>query len=381
VCLRHGGIVADHEGVVMTAALQHGGPDGGEPIAWDFSSNANAVPLPAACQALLLDADRSRYPDPHYATLREHLAHMAHATPSSIVPTAGTSEGIRRMTLAAHLKGVRQVWVPEPAYGDYAAAAQTLNVEVQSFKPRQADWLARLTAACAHDPVLLWLCEPCNPTGGSLPPSFWSSLAVLRQSCPRLIVALDRAYEPLRLEGVDPVPAILSALSWQCWSPNKALGLTGVRAGWLQAPRAVSDDPLMLRETMLNLAPSWVLSAEGVNLLMHWHDTVIQRWLTDARHTLTGWRQAQQASLTTLGWTLLPSCTPFFLARPAQFDTTVLSDFFAGLRGKGIKLRDASSFGLNGHVRLRVLQPSAQQALISALTSMAASRRTTGEIV
>jgi histidinol-phosphate aminotransferase len=96
---------------------------------------------------------------------------------------------------------------------------------------------------------------------------------------------------------------------------------------------------------------------------------------------LTGWRQAQQASLTTLGWTLLPSCTPFFLARPAQFDTTVLSDLFAGLRGKGIKLRDASSFGLNGHVRLRVLQPSAQQALISALTSMAASRRTTGEIV
>jgi histidinol-phosphate aminotransferase len=361
----------------MTAALQHGGPDGGEPIVWDFSSNANAVPLTPPCHALLLDADRTRYPDPHYTALRQHLAQATDTSPSCIVPTAGTSEGIRRLTLAAYMRGVRQVWVPDPAYADYAAAAHALNMDVQMCRPDQPEWWAHLAAACACGPVLLWLCEPCNPTGGSLPPSFWSRLAELKLSCPQLLVVLDRAYEPLRLEGIDPVPACLAASCWQCWSPNKALGLTGVRAGWLQAPQAASDDPLTLRETMLHLAPSWVLSAEGVNLLMHWHDAVIQRWLIDARHTLMGWKQAQQASLATSGWTPQPSCTPFFLARPAHGDTHVLNDILSTLRGKGIKLRDASSFGLNGHVRLRVLQPHAQQALISALTSMAPAYRTT----
>jgi len=352
------------------AALQHGGPDGGEPIVWDFSSNANAVPLPVACRALLLDADRSRYPDPHYAKLREHLAHETHTSPSSIVPTAGTSEGIRRLTLAAHVKGVRQVWVPDPAYADYAAAARALSLDVQVFRLDQADWPQRLSAAYASGPVLLWLCEPCNPTGGSLPLSFWSSLATLMRACPQLIVALDRAYEPLRLEGVDPVPAHLSASCWQCWSPNKALGLTGMRAGWLQTPLAASNDPLMLRETMLNLAPSWVLSAEGVNLLMHWHDAVIQRWLTDARHTLNGWKQAQQDTLAAFGWTPQPSCTPFFLARPSLDEAHGFDALLSGLRGRGIKLRDAGSFGLHAHVRLRVLQPRAQQELMAALTSL-----------
>jgi histidinol-phosphate aminotransferase len=39
------------------------------------------------------------------------------------------------------------------------------------------------------------------------------------------------------------------------------------------------------------------------------------------------------------------------------------------LRGHGIKLRDCSSFGLPGHVRMGVLPPASQQALWQAWRS------------
>jgi histidinol-phosphate aminotransferase len=43
-----------------------------------------------------------------------------------------------------------------------------------------------------------------------------------------------------------------------------------------------------------------------------------------------------------------------------------LPDGLARLREQGIKLRDATSFGLPGHVRLGVLSPEAQDALHNA---------------
>ena len=77
-----------------------------------------------------------------------------------------------------------------------------------------------------------------------------------------------------------------------------------------------------------------------------------------------GWFGGQQAALMSLGWSVKPSQLPFFLATPAGGDVPVL---LAGLRAHGIKLRDATGFGLAGQVRLRVHQPAAQAALIDAL--------------
>jgi histidinol-phosphate aminotransferase len=43
-----------------------------------------------------------------------------------------------------------------------------------------------------------------------------------------------------------------------------------------------------------------------------------------------------------------------------------LRQALAELRAQGIKLRDATSFGLSDHVRLGVLAPAAQDALAQA---------------
>ena len=61
-----------------------------------------------------------------------------------------------------------------------------------------------------------------------------------------------------------------------------------------------------------------------------------------------------------LGWTCLPSEANYFCARSPQLLNV------EALRAQGIKLRDTTSFGLPGCVRLGVLAPVAQDALRAA---------------
>jgi histidinol-phosphate aminotransferase len=349
--------------------VEHGGPDDGPSIAWDFSTNANPLPAPPAVVEALENADRRHYPDPLYTALRERLAAHWQTDAERVLPTAGSSEAIRRLSLAASLHGVRDVWVPEPGYGDYRAAARALGLKVRAYGDGQA--LLRALAASAHT-ALVWLCEPCNPTGQSLPAGFWAGLAAIMAAHTGLVVALDRAYEPLRLDGEDPVPAALASQCWQLWSPNKALGMTGVRAGAMLSPSQAASG---LLPTLQALAPSWVLSAEGVALWHAWCDDATQAWLAQARATLRAWRAEQQAQLSALRWHIEPSVTPFFVARPPQpamLDAAVRHAWLQSLRAEGVKLRDAASLALPGCVRLSTQGPEARDALQRALARSAA---------
>ncbi len=309
---------------------EHGGPDGGPMAAHDFSTNASPLGPPPRLMAAVQAADRHRYPDPSYRALRERLGDA-----ERVLPTAGGAEGIRRLTLAAMLDGRREVWVPQPGFGDYALAAHALGLAVKPY--------ASPTDIHPTAPALVWICEPCNPTGAST--TAWPALEAL--------VVVDRAYEPLRLQGDAPA---LPPGAWQLVCPNKALGLTGVRAGYLVAP---ATDAVWAHA--LSLAPSWVLSSEGVALLMHWRDDDTQAWLADARVQLRAWTQAQRAMLAQLDWHQAPTVTNFWLARPPRADMT------PRLRERGIRVRDAASFGLPGWVRVSTQPPASQDALQLAL--------------
>lgn len=309
---------------------EHGGPDDGPPPGFDFSTNASPLGPPPALLAAVRAADRSSYPDPHYRALRRRLGDE-----ERVLPTAGGAEGIRRLTLSAMLTGRREVWVPQPGFGDYALAAQALGLTVRPY--------ATPADIAPTTPALVWICEPCNPTGAS---AAWPDLA-------DALVVVDRAYEPLRLQGGTPA---LPPGAWQLLCPNKALGLTGIRAGYTVAP--TTDD---VWRHALSLAPSWVLSAEGVAMLTHWLDDDTQAWLAQARATLRGWTAAQRALLADLDWLQQPSCTNFWLARPPRPDVALR------LRERGIRVRDATSFGLPGWVRVSAQPPAAQQALQQAV--------------
>jgi histidinol-phosphate aminotransferase len=176
------------------------------------------------------------------------------------------------------------------------------------------------------------------------------------------VVVLDRAYEPLRLAGVCSLDDAALQRVWQLWSPNKALGLTGVRGAYAIAPLHGAA----LAATLQSLAPSWPLGAHAVAMLNVWVQADAQAWLADSRQRLARWKMAQIDRLQALGWTSLPSDAPFFCARPA---TLLDAD---ALRAAGVKLRDTRSLGLPDHWRLSVQPPLSQHTLLSALAAMKA---------
>ncbi|CAN5457822.1 histidinol-phosphate transaminase [soil metagenome] len=335
-----------------TPALRvHGGPDRHGAALHDFSTNSNAcAPCPAAQQAVR-QADAGQYPDASYTALRRQLAGFHGVDVARVVLAGSASEFIFRITaLAAQTAQTAKtagegatVWLPPHSYGDYAQAARAHRL------------------AFATDPVhaqLLWACEPSSPLGAA-----HAGLgAMVDERAKQAIVVLDRAYEPLRLSGAPTLTEAQLQTVWQLWTPNKALGLTGVRAAYAIAPVAAEALAFQLDQ----LSPSWPVGAHGVALLQAWTDVGVQAWLAGSLKTLRGWKASQIALCEALGWACLPSDANFFCARPALPEGLALAQALDRLRSDGIKLRDTASFGLPGHVRISVQPPNAQDVLSKA---------------
>jgi len=316
----------------------HGGPDVLGAARWDFSSNANACgPCPAALSAVQ-QADAAHYPDPAYTRLRGALAGLHGVDPSRVLLAASASECIQRITAWRWRAGDRRFWTPPYAYGDYALAASAWGLE-RADEPGRAQ--------------LAWLCDPGSPLGQGESPG---AVRGLLSDTPRTVV-LDRAYAPLRLQGEGALTAAQLDRVWQLWSPNKALGLTGVRAAYAVAPLGAQADVAALEA----LAASWPIGAHGQAMLMAWAQPEVQNWVAASRATLADWAMDLRDRLVRLGWTCTPSDTAYGCAKPPQALDA------AALRAQGIKLRDATSFGLPGWWRLSAQGPQALAALDAAL--------------
>lgn len=320
----------------MSTPRIHGGPDAFGVPRHDFSTNSNACgPCPLALAAVQ-GADATRYPDASYRALRTQLAEWHGVAPERVLLAGSASEFIFRFSAWVAQQGGRQVWLPPQHYGDYAAAAQAWGLQ---------------RVDRAQEAALVWVCDPSSPQGLAQ-----ERLAELVQAAP--VFVLDRAYEPLRLAGALALTQEQLLRVWQLWTPNKALGLTGVRAAYVIAPLGALEAVAQLER----LCPSWPLGAHGVALLQAWVQPAVQAWLQDSLATLRQWKARQIALCEALGWTCTPSLANYFCARPA-LPGAALPQALAALRAQGIKLRDASSFGLPGQVRLGVLAPDAQDAL------------------
>lgn len=338
----------------------HGGPDAQGAAQYDFSTNSNACGPCSQTWAAVQQADATRYPDPAYTALRARLAAFHGVAPARIVLAASASEFIHRITALAAQQGARTVALPAHSYGDYAQAAQARGLQV--LRPEDAGH----ASAGLH-----WACEPSSPLGSADPAlAAWRSLPPLRgTAAPGAWRVLDCAYVPLRLH-TDRVYAgdgrafglpDTGPAAWQLWTPNKALGLTGVRAAYAIAP--LGADAAVAALTAL--APSWPVSAHGVALLDSWATPATQRWLAGCLPVLRNWKAQQLALCCALGWAVLPgSQANYFCAQlPWAAHLPDVPSVVRHLRAQGVQLRDGTSFGLSGVVRLGVLPPAAQAAL------------------
>ena len=328
-----------------SAHRPHGGPDAHGSVRWDFSTNANAAgPCPMATQALAR-ADASRYPDPGYHALRERLAAWHGVQTWRVLVAASASEFIQRLTAVGSRLAPGPVAVPALAYGDYAAAASAWGRSV--LQGDAAQGVQSLT--------LRWICNPSSPMGQNAAPPADPG------ACPN---ALDAAYAPLRLHGDDPWQRPARDQVFELHSPNKALGLPGVRGAYAIAPLHAAWPVAAWCDALQAAQPSWPLGAHAVALLNCWTEPATQAWLQDSRHTLRGWTCALREGLAALGLQPCPSVTPFLCARrPVAADA-------ATLRTRGLAVRDTASFGLPGHMRVSAQPPEALTALLNALRAL-----------
>jgi histidinol-phosphate aminotransferase len=321
-------------------------------------------------------ANPQRYPDPAYTHLRSALAGLHGVATERVLLAASASEFIQRITAWRWRAGDRHVWTPPHAYGDYTHAAQAWGLQLTTLPDLSSGFNSStllepaptLLAESKQQGQLRWLCDPGSPLGQS---ESAQTLAAVLSGLPRtasnqfgltlqasqVTLVVDRAYAPLRLQGQSALSPEQLDQVWQLWSPNKALGLTGVRAAYAIAPLGAEADVLALDV----LAASWPIGVHGEAMLQAWTLAETQQWVAQSRPRLAQWLQALRETLQNHGWTCAPTDTPYFCAKPPS-----LLDASA-LRRHGIKCRDATSFGLPGWWRWSAQPPEALAALDAAL--------------
>lgn len=344
------------------AELHRLGLDPNEVI--DFSVNTNPFgPSPRVREAVAL-VPLDRYPDREALSLRHALARSHGVAPERILAGNGATELIW-LTALAFLRPGDQVLVLGPTFAEYARVAILLGGKVSA---RNA--CAEQRFALDPDPVLddldrlrprvAFLCNPNNPTGAVIPVE---AIAGWARRQPHTLFVVDEAY-------LEFAPGLESALSISqdnvlvLRSMTKDFALAGLRLGYAVGSQAVVD-------LLARARPPW-----SVNALAQAAGLAALRDKEHVTRTLAGLKHAKEKLVTAiagLGLPVLPSAVHFFLVHVGD-----AAGFRRALLRHGILVRDGTSFGLPGHVRIATRRPEENDRLLAAMAVSAATQTRMG---
>jgi len=193
----------------------------------------------------------NRYPGTRIDDLK-HALHQYAAPPEgwSLMLGNGSDELISLLALACDVPGA-SILAPVPGFVMYAMSAQLQGLAfhgVPLTADFQLDEAAMLAAIAAHQPAILYLAYPNNPTG-----TLWDQAVIERliaaQGAAGGLVVMDEAYQPFAARSwIDSVRAaprqhshvlIMRTLS--------KFGLAGVRIGYLLGDAALVTEIDKLR--------------------------------------------------------------------------------------------------------------------------------------
>ena len=344
----------------------------------DFSANSNPYgPHPAVLQAVreaISEATLARYPDRDCLALRAALAVAENLPIDRLLPGNGAAELIQLIALACVAPGSRHL-ILAPTFGEYARAIQLMGGVIDEHRPLpRADFRFEteqvFEAISRLQPEGVWLCNPNNPTGQQ-----WSAaeLNYLRAADPdrRAWWVIDESY---RYFTASPTP-----LSGQ--APDQASG-DDIHKTWAGGPKVIILRSLTKDFALAGLRLGYIVaSVELVGLLR----AIQPPWSVNSLAQIAGiaalqkdvlaWRQhslaelrrqAQElwAGLSRSGFEVLPSAAPYTLVRVGD-----AAAFRGRLLGHGLLVRDATSFGLPGHIRIAAQRPEANQRLLATIKS------------
>lgn len=312
----------------------------------DFSVSVNPLsPHPDVLEAIE-KAPITRYPDPSCSSLKRTISrYMGGISIDSIIVTNGISQAIWLVSIAYIREGTK-VAVVTPTYGEYVQPSLVLGADVRLWNLREEMSSDRglLTEKIERGlfeerPVVLWICNPNNPTGNLL----------LREDIERLVsccidtdtlLVLDEAY----LNFVDRPPCVLDLIEsghlLLLRSMTKDYGVPGLRLGYC----------LGSHETIraMSLAqPDWSVNSQaqvaGVALLEN--KIYYEKQWSEMRSL----KKELAASLKEAGISVIYGEANFLLCSHPCW-----KDLYCFLNENNVQVRNCSSFGMEGFFRVGI---------------------------
>ncbi|MGA8007686.1 MAG: histidinol-phosphate transaminase [Burkholderiales bacterium] len=328
-------------------------PEAGNMVKLDAMENP--YPLPAEMRRelaqVLAGVDLNRYPEPSGRRLRELLARtMQVPAGAELLLGNGSDDLIQMVTFALACPGAVMMY-PAPTfvmYGMDAVLAGMKAIEVPLRADYTLDRDAFLAQMKAHDPALVFIAYPNNPTGVLYRED--DVVAILRAA--NGLVVIDEAYHVFAQKSF--MPRLGEFPNLVVMRTVSKLGLAGIRLGYLAAgPRWVEQFNKVRQAYNVNVltqaAALYVL--ERIEVL----EAQAARIRAD--------RAELGAALAALkGVTVYPSQANFLMIRVADARRT-----WEALRSQGVLVKNLDGPALPNCLRVTVGTPDENRILLTAL--------------
>ena len=315
----------------------------------------NPYPLPEKTRRELADVlarlDLNRYPDPSAPKLRALIARKM-AVPSGMEAMLGNGSDdlIQIVTLALAKPGAVMMY-PGPTFVMYAMNATFFGLRAVAAGLREdfsLDAQAFIRAVTEHNPALVYIAYPNNPTGVLYPEA---EVLKIIEACPGLVV-LDEAYHVFAQKTF--MPQLERFPNLVVMRTVSKLGLAGIRLGYLAArPQWVEQFNKVRQVYNVN-----VLTQAAATFMLERLDV-----LEEQAARIRVERDVLGKALRALpGVTVFPSQANFFLIRVRDADRT-----FEALKRQGVLVRNLNSPALSNCLRVTVGTPEENRILVNAL--------------
>ncbi len=325
-----------------------------------LNTNESPEPPPAAFReafaAELSTVEWHRYPDRSATELRRAIAEFHGVSLEQVFAANGSNEVLQTVLLAYAGPG-RTVATFEPTYQMHAQIARVTGSRVVegdraadfTLDPAEVERVVR-----AHDPHVVFLTSPNNPTGLVEPVERVRQLLELSSG----LVVVDEAYAQFAdwtaLDLVsDAVPLVVTRTFSKTWS------MAGARLGYLIGPRWLVAE---LDKVVLPYHLDTVKQIAG-RLALRFVDD-----MDDRVRTIVSERHRVSEALAALPCDVFPSGSNFVLFRPHDVPGR---DVWQGLVDRDVLVRDCSSWPrLDNCLRVTIGTRDENTTFIEALTEV-----------
>jgi histidinol-phosphate aminotransferase len=329
-----------------------------------LDQNENNLGVPEEMREELLEALRRaplhRYPSPTQGEIRGTLSEMSDWPEEGILVGNG-SDDLLHCLAESFLEPGRTAVAPTPSFFVYAYTTRLVGAKAVEVPLRDMkyDVPAILAAIEEHEPAVVYLCSPNNPTGSVLEPK---EIATIAEKAPG-VVALDEAYWEFAGTNARPLlPDHANLILFRTFS--KALALAGLRLGYLlAAPELAAEMRKAQQPYPLNR-----LSIEAARVAASHRDLLRQRAAGIARER----DRLYDSMKATPGVEVYPSKGNFLLFRTSLGAKRT----FEGLLARDVVVRDVSAHPLlPDMLRVAVGTPGENEVFYRALKETLEEKR------